>query len=198
MISFKEMGLHPIMLKTVEDIGFEMPTLIQEKTIPVLLNESGDILALAQTGTGKTAAFGLPIVQMTDAGSSATQCLILCPTRELCLQIKKDLTSFARFKTGINIVAVYGGASINDQISKLDKGAGIVVATPGRAVDLAGRGSSSLTRSDGWFLMKLMKCYRWVSRKIWIPFFPLLRPIGELCFFRRPCQRKWRLSLPDI
>jgi ATP-dependent RNA helicase DeaD len=146
MISFQEMGLHPIMLKAIEEIGFEVPTPIQEKIIPVLLNESRDIIALAQTGTGKTAAFGLPVIQMVEASSAATRSLILCPTRELCLQIKKDLSGYAKYKTGINIVAVYGGASINDQISKLDKGAGIVVATPGRAVDLIQKGKLKLAK----------------------------------------------------
>jgi ATP-dependent RNA helicase DeaD len=145
MILFEEMGLHPIMLKAIEELGFEAPTPIQEKTIPALLKDSKDILAFAQTGTGKTAAFGLPVVQLTDTSVKNTQAIILCPTRELCIQITKDLTNFAKYKPGISIIPVYGGASINDQIKKLDKGAGIVVATPGRAVDLINRGKLKLS-----------------------------------------------------
>ena len=145
MILFEEMGLHPIMLKAIEDLGFEAPTPVQEKTIPALLKDSKDILAFAQTGTGKTAAFGLPVVQLTDTSIKNTQAIILCPTRELCMQIQKDLTNFAKYKPGVSIVPVYGGASINDQIKKLDKGAGIVVATPGRAVDLINRGKLKLS-----------------------------------------------------
>jgi ATP-dependent RNA helicase DeaD len=145
MILFEEMGLHPIMLKAIEELGFEAPTPIQEKTIPALLKDSKDIVAFAQTGTGKTAAFGLPVVQLTDITLKNTQAIVLCPTRELCMQITKDLTNFAKYKPGISIVSVYGGASINDQIKKLDKGAGIVVATPGRAVDLINRGKLKLS-----------------------------------------------------
>jgi ATP-dependent RNA helicase DeaD len=145
MILFEEMGLHPIMLKAIEELGFEAPTPIQEKTIPALLKDSKDILAFAQTGTGKTAAFGLPVVQLTDTSLKNTQAIILCPTRELCMQITKDLTNFAKYKPGISIIPVYGGASISDQIKKLEKGAGIVVATPGRAVDLINRGKLKLS-----------------------------------------------------
>jgi len=137
---FEETGLDPILLQTVKELGFEYPTPIQEKTIPAMLNEPRDIVALAQTGTGKTAAFGLPVVQMADPTQKATQALILCPTRELCMQITGDLVRYATHKKGITVVPVYGGASINDQIKKLEKGASIVVATPGRAVDLLNRG----------------------------------------------------------
>ncbi len=120
-------------------MGFEIPTPIQEKTIPLILNDHTDIVALAQTGTGKTAAFGLPVIQQISTDNKATQALVLCPTRELCLQITKDLNNFSKYQGNINILAVYGGSSINDQIRQLEKGAHIVVATPGRAVDLINR-----------------------------------------------------------
>lgn len=146
MLLFEEMGLDPMLLLSVKELGFEVPTPIQEKTIPALLKERTDILAFAQTGTGKTAAFGLPVVQLTDTSLKATQALVLCPTRELCMQITNDLTRFAAHKPGMTIVPVYGGASINDQIKKLEKGAAIVVATPGRAVDLINRKKLILSR----------------------------------------------------
>ena len=127
------------MLKAIEEMGFETPTPIQEKTIPLILNDHTDIVALAQTGTGKTAAFGLPVIQQIFTDNKSTQALVLCPTRELCLQITKDLNNFSKYQGNINILAVYGGSSINDQIRQLEKGAHIVVATPGRAVDLINR-----------------------------------------------------------
>lgn len=139
MILFNETGLAPEMLQAIEQLGFVNPTPIQEKTIPLILQQPSDIVALAQTGTGKTAAFGLPVIQQINVNDSSTQALILCPTRELCLQITNDLTNFSRFRGNLNIVPVYGGASISEQIRLLDKGAQIVVATPGRAVDLIHR-----------------------------------------------------------
>jgi ATP-dependent RNA helicase DeaD len=139
MILFNETGLTPNMLKAIEEMGFETPTPIQEKTIPLILNDHTDIVALAQTGTGKTAAFGLPVIQQISLDNKTTQALVLCPTRELCLQITKDLNNFSKYQGNINILAVYGGSSINDQIRQLEKGAHIVVATPGRAVDLINR-----------------------------------------------------------
>lgn len=139
MTLFQEMGLDPNLLKAIAELGFETPTPIQEKTIPILLENTRDIIALAQTGTGKTAAFGLPIVQQTDINDHKAQALVLCPTRELCLQITNDLTNFSKYTPGLQIVPVYGGSSINDQIKKLATGPHIVVATPGRAVDLIKR-----------------------------------------------------------
>ncbi len=139
MILFNETGLSPLLLKAIEELGFEKPTPIQEKTIPLILNDSTDIVALAQTGTGKTAAFGLPVIQQINVGINTTQMLVLCPTRELCLQITSDLKNFSKYIGTINIVPVYGGASINEQIKLLEKGAQVVVATPGRAVDLINR-----------------------------------------------------------
>ncbi len=139
MQRFEETGLAPQIIKAVKLLGFEYLTPIQEKTIPFLSESKSDLIALAQTGTGKTAAFGLPIIEQVDVSIKNTQCLILCPTRELCMQITKDLTSFAKFKQGLNVVAVYGGASIEKQTRDIHKGAQIVVGTPGRVIDLLKR-----------------------------------------------------------
>ncbi len=145
MINFEEMGFTPGILKAISELGFDQPMPVQEKVIPLMLGENSDIIALAQTGTGKTAAFGLPLVQVTDTENINTQALILCPTRELCMQITGDLTSYARFTGKLNILAVYGGASIENQIRGLKKGVHIIVATPGRLIDLIGRGAARLT-----------------------------------------------------
>jgi ATP-dependent RNA helicase DeaD len=144
MTTFKELGLSPELTRAVEELGFEQPMPVQEKVIPLLLQEATDIVALAQTGTGKTAAFGLPIIQQIDAINHNTQALILCPTRELCLQIADDLKDFAKYVNGVRILAVYGGTSIEAQISSLRKGAQIIVATPGRLIDLMERKSAKL------------------------------------------------------
>ena len=139
------MGFTPGVLKAIQELGFDKPMAVQEKVIPLMLGDDVDIIALAQTGTGKTAAFGLPLVQATDTGVNVTQALILCPTRELCMQITGDLTDFARFTGKLNILAVYGGASIDNQIRGLKKGVHIIVATPGRLIDLIGRGAAKLS-----------------------------------------------------
>lgn len=139
MTNFIELGLDPELVRAVEEIGFESPSEIQEKAIPLLLQDGTDLIGLAQTGTGKTAAFGLPLLQKTDAKSKKTQGLILSPTRELCLQITKDIQSYARFIDGVNVVPIYGGASISDQARKIKRGAQIIVATPGRMKDMLSR-----------------------------------------------------------
>jgi len=120
MTKFEELGFTPGILKAIQELGFEQPMPVQEKVIPLMLNEEGDIIALAQTGTGKTAAFGLPLVQMTDTELNVTQALILCPTRELCMQITGDLTDYARYTGKLRILPVYGGASIDNQIRELN------------------------------------------------------------------------------
>lgn len=139
MNTFFETGLHENILKAVQELGFETPTPIQAKTIPHLLTSDQDLIAFAQTGTGKTAAFGLPAIHSTNVEDKHTQTIILCPTRELCMQITKDLTSYAKYTKGLQVVAVYGGASIDTQIRALNKGAQIVVGTPGRTKDLITR-----------------------------------------------------------
>ncbi len=139
MIEFKEMGFTPGILRAIKDLGFEQPMPVQEKVIPKMLDEERDIIALAQTGTGKTAAFGLPLVLLTDSEKNVAQALILCPTRELCLQITRDLYDYAKHTGDLKILAVYGGSSIENQIRELRKGVHIIVATPGRLIDLIGR-----------------------------------------------------------
>ncbi|MBE7436884.1 MAG: DEAD/DEAH box helicase [Spirochaetales bacterium] len=139
MKTFKDLGLHPELLGAVERLGFEQPTPIQKETIPAILEARRDIIAMAQTGTGKTAGFGLPIVQQVETGKPGVQALILCPTRELCLQITRDLTAFASGRQGVSLVSVYGGASIETQIKSLKRGAQIVIGTPGRTLDLIKR-----------------------------------------------------------
>ena len=140
MTSFSEIGLQQEYLQAIQEMGFEEPTPIQAQTIPYFLsNRQKDLIGLAQTGTGKTAAFGLPALNLTNAESKQTQTLILCPTRELCMQISGDLKDYSKYVKNISVVAVYGGASIDTQIRELRKGAQIVVATPGRAQDLIRR-----------------------------------------------------------
>lgn len=145
MINFEEMGFTPGILKAIQELGFENPMPVQEKVIPLMLGGEVDIIALAQTGTGKTAAFGLPLVQATDTEINETQALILCPTRELCMQITGDLTDYAKHTGKLKILAVYGGASIDNQIRGLKKGVHIIVATPGRLIDLIGRRAAKLS-----------------------------------------------------
>ncbi|MEA1973778.1 MAG: DEAD/DEAH box helicase, partial [Candidatus Cloacimonadota bacterium] len=139
MIKFEKLGVKKEILRGIQDIGFTEPMPIQEKVIPALLNESQDLIGLAQTGTGKTAAFGIPILQLVDPTLKKTQALVLSPTRELCLQITKDLRSYSKYLPDINIVPIYGGADINRQIRALNRGAHIIVATPGRMNDLLNR-----------------------------------------------------------
>jgi ATP-dependent RNA helicase DeaD len=144
MKSFETLGLSKGLVESVQQIGFEVPTPIQEKAIPVLLTGNRDFVGLAQTGTGKTAAFGLPLLELIDDQSRDTQALVLAPTRELGLQITSDLENFSEKFKAFNIVAVYGGASISEQIRKVKKGAQIIVATPGRLIDLIDRKAINL------------------------------------------------------
>ena len=140
MDSFNEMELDSRLLKAIEELGFEKPMPIQAKVVPFLTGDDfGDLIALAQTGTGKTAAFGLPIIQLTDESNKKTQHLILCPTRELCIQIAEDLFLFSKYVEGFKMVAVYGGTSIEKQIKTIKKGVHVIVATPGRLLDLIKR-----------------------------------------------------------
>jgi len=136
MLSFEELGILPKVMEAITELGFKEPMPIQEKVIPELLSQQGDLIGLAQTGTGKTAAFGLPLVQLADVKQKFTQSFILAPTRELCLQIAGDLKHYAKHIKGLNVVAIYGGASMDLQMSALRKGAHIIVATPGRMNDL--------------------------------------------------------------
>ena len=137
--SFTHFKLDDKIMKSIKELGFKKPTPIQNKVIPHLLLSNQDLIATAQTGTGKTAAFGLPLLQRTDTYSNKIQTLILCPTRELCLQIGKDLSTYSKYFKNINILSVYGGAKIDKQIRSLKKGPQIIVGTPGRTKDLIKR-----------------------------------------------------------
>ena len=140
-MTFEETGLSAEILKAIGELGFVTPTPVQERSIPEILNNGQDVISLAQTGTGKTGAFGLPIVQLANTQNSETQALILSPTRELCLQISKDLTAFAKYTEKLKIVSVYGGTDIKAQLKALKGAAHIVVGTPGRVIDLINRGA---------------------------------------------------------
>jgi ATP-dependent RNA helicase DeaD len=144
LMTFEETGLKPEIVRAVSELGYVNPTPIQEKTIPHLLNATNDLVALAQTGTGKTAAFGLPVLHMIEPFSNEVQALILSPTRELAIQIVGDLTEYSKHLKGMNVVAVYGGASISMQIKELRRGAQIVVGTPGRVLDMINKGALKL------------------------------------------------------
>ena len=139
MGNFKDLGINKGLLKSIEELGFESPTPVQEQAIPILLKDKTDLIALAQTGTGKTAAFGLPSIQQIDPKIKNVQTIILCPTRELCIQISKDLLTYSKYLDYVKIVAVYGGTSIENQIKSIKKGVQIVVGTPGRTKDLIKR-----------------------------------------------------------
>lgn len=139
MSTFNSLGLNEQLLQAINDMGFVTPSEVQEKAIPILLKEETDLVALAQTGTGKTAAFGFPMLQKINAESRTTQGLILSPTRELCMQIANEMVQYGQHVKGLNVVSIYGGASITEQARKIKKGAQIIVATPGRMKDMIGR-----------------------------------------------------------
>ena len=148
MTKFEALGLQKSLLDAIADMGFETPSEVQEKAIPILLESDTDLVALAQTGTGKTAAFGFPLIQKIDSNSRTTQGLILSPTRELCLQITNEMQSYAKYERNINVVAIYGGASITEQARQIKRGAQIVVATPGRMKDMINRRLVDISKID--------------------------------------------------
>jgi len=139
MKTFEELGIMPSILKAISEMGFEQPMPVQEEVIPFLLGEDNDVIALAQTGTGKTAAFGLPIIQKINLAINQPQALVLCPTRELCLQIADDLNDYSKYIDELRVLPVYGGSSIDSQIKALRRGVHVIVATPGRLIDLMNR-----------------------------------------------------------
>ena len=145
MKTFEELGVSPEIRKAIEEMGYENPMPVQEEVIPYLLGENNDVVALAQTGTGKTAAFGLPLLQQIDVKNRVPQSLILCPTRELCLQIAGDPNDYSKYIDGLKVLPVYGGSSIDSQIRSLKRGVHIIVATPGRLLDLMERKTVSLS-----------------------------------------------------
>ena len=148
MKNFSDIKLNENIAKSLDELGFISPTPIQSKTIPLLLDTKQDLIGAAQTGTGKTAAFGIPSIHLTDTSDKSVQTLILCPTRELCIQITKDLKKYSKYVKGVQIVPVYGGASIETQIRALKKGSQIVVGTPGRTKDMIKRKKLSLVSID--------------------------------------------------
>jgi ATP-dependent RNA helicase DeaD len=148
MNKFEQLGLSESLQRAIIDLGFENPTEVQEKAIPLLLEQDTDLVALAQTGTGKTAAFGFPLIQKIDADNRNTQALILSPTRELCLQITNEIKNYSKYEKGINVVAIYGGASITEQAREIKRGAQIIVATPGRMQDMINRGLVNIKNID--------------------------------------------------
>ncbi|ETN95925.1 ATP-dependent RNA helicase DeaD [Zhouia amylolytica] len=148
MNQFELLGLDETLLNAINDMGFETPSEVQEKAIPVLLSQKTDMVALAQTGTGKTAAFGFPLIQKINAKDKTTQGLILSPTRELCLQIASELKNYSKYVKDLNVVAIYGGASITDQAKKVKRGAQVIVATPGRMQDMINRSLVDITKIE--------------------------------------------------
>ena len=138
-MTFQEIGLNDDLLKAVTDLGFTTPTPIQQQTIPLLAKQDTDLVALAQTGTGKTAAFGLPILNAVNCDNKTVQALILAPTRELCVQITNDIKNYSKYLRGFAATAIYGGARIDGQIKDIKRGVQVVVATPGRLIDMIER-----------------------------------------------------------
>ncbi|MFZ4400132.1 MAG: DEAD/DEAH box helicase [Bacteroidales bacterium] len=145
MKTFNELGIDPRVLKAIEELGFERAMPVQEEVIPVLLENETDLVALAQTGTGKTAAFGLPLINKIDSNNTIPEALILCPTRELCIQIANDLVSYSKYIDTFKVIPIYGGANIETQIRQLSRGVNVIVATPGRMLDLMRRGKINLS-----------------------------------------------------
>jgi ATP-dependent RNA helicase DeaD len=148
MMTFEALGLDAKLVKATDELGFKTPTPIQEKAIPVLLSGTKDLVGLAQTGTGKTAAFGLPLLQLVDSTQKHPQALVVCPTRELCMQIVNEVELFKKFIPGMHVLAVYGGTPIGQQIRELKRGIQIVVATPGRLIDLIERKAINLEQIE--------------------------------------------------
>ncbi|MEM7087190.1 MAG: DEAD/DEAH box helicase [Bacteroidota bacterium] len=148
MSKFQQLGLEDNLLQAITDLGFETPSEVQEKASPILLEQETDLVSLAQTGTGKTAAFGFPMLQKINAESKTTQGLILSPTRELCMQITNEMKNYGKYIKGLNVVAIYGGASIQEQAKQIKRGAQIIVATPGRMKDMIGRGMINISKIE--------------------------------------------------
>ncbi len=144
-LTFEELRIEPAIIKAISELGFKTPTPIQQETMPVLFDSKNDLIGLAQTGTGKTAAYGIPLIQQADSSSPQTKALILSPTRELCVQIANDLLTFCRYKKGIRVVPVYGGSSMETQFKELERGAQIITATPGRMLDMINRGKADVS-----------------------------------------------------
>ncbi len=173
--TFEELGVSGEILRAIQEMGYVSPMPVQEKVIPYLLGHNNDVVALAQTGTGKTAAYGLPVLQKIDTSRNEVQAVIMAPTRELCLQITDDLKDYSKYINGLHVLAVYGGASIEPQIRALKKGVQVIVATPGRLVDLMERKVANLST------VRLTRCSTWVSPKASTPSLQECLPSATPC-----------------
>lgn len=169
-MTFSELGLRSEVVKSIADLGFESPTPIQEQAIPHLLQTESDFVGLAQTGTGKTAAFGLPLINNITSPGKSPKGLVICPTRELCLQIANDLKNFSKYDKSIRVEAVYGGTDIRRQMKALKDGVSVIVATPGRLCDLINRNAAKLDDVDYVVLDEADEMLNMGSKKIWISF----------------------------
>ncbi len=180
------------LLLAIKDLGFENPSEVQEKAIPVKSSEQNtDLVALAQTGTGKTAAFGFPLIQKIDAENRNTQALILSPTRELCLQITNEIKLYSKYIKGLHTVAVYGGASITEQAREVKRGAQIIVATPGRMQDMINRGLVNIKNIDFCILDEADEMLNMDSTTTFVPYYRTHRMRKTLGYSRLPCLLKW-------
>jgi ATP-dependent RNA helicase DeaD len=192
MNKFEQLGLKESLNRAIIDLGFENPTEVQEKAIPLLLEQDTDLVALAQTGTGKTAAFGFPLIHKIDADNRNTQALILSPTRELCLQITNEIKNYAKYEKNINVVAIYGGASITEQAREIKRGAQIIVATPGRMQDMINRGLVNIKAIDYCILDEADEM---LNMGFYEDIVSILSDTEEKStwLFLRPCLPKWRV-----
>jgi ATP-dependent RNA helicase DeaD len=180
--TFEELGVSEEIRRAITELGFTEPMPVQEQVIPYLLGTGNDVVGLAQTGTGKTAAYGIPVLQKLNPDDKSTQAIIISPTRELCLQIADDMNSFAKYMPGVHIVPVYGGASIETQIHALKHGVQVIVATPGRLIDLMNRGVAKLDKVETWCSMRLTRCLTWASLTVSMRFLQAFRRTAIHCF----------------
>ena len=194
MNKFEQLGLSESLLRAILDLGFENPTEVQEKAIPLLLEKDTDMVALAQTGTGKTAAFGFPLIQKIDANNRNTQALILSPTRELCLQITNEIKNYSKYEKGINVVAIYGGASITEQARDIKRGAQIIVATPGRMQDMINRGLVNISQINYCILDEADEMLNMGFYEDIVTSFLHLQTKKVLGCFLLQCQQRLRVS----
>ena len=197
-MNFSDLQLDAQLLNAVERLGFEEPTEIQAQAIPHILSSTQDLIALAQTGTGKTGAFSPLVCRRSTLRIHCPQLLILAPTRELALQIARDVKKFSKFKRGLKSVAVYGGADVHTQARALKNGCQVVVGTPGRTSILLKGASFSSKRSRWLCSMKRMKCSRWDFKRISRPSWQRLQRASRSCCSQQPCPRALSELLPAI
>ena len=197
-MTFRELNLKDEILSAIEELGYENPMPVQEQAIPFVLDRKEDLVALAQTGTGKTAAFGLPILNNIDINQKQVQALVLAPTRELCIQIANDLKGYSQKMSGLRIVPVYGGEDIRTQLRQLDITPQIIVATPGRLIDLIDRGKIRLENID---YLVLDEADEMLNMGFKDDIETILEKTPEQdvrCFSQPPCRRKLQISPAGI